>query len=935
MARVRFGLALVLGIAGCTTANPNAILDGALDRPRDSGPAAERRHDGPLPDAAGTDARRDLRRDGPRPDARRDAKPDSARPDAKPDSRPADSVTIDVATPDAGCLAPSKVCYSGSASDLKPGAACRAGVSYCVAGVYGPCIGEVLPAPESCNGVDDDCDGVVDDGLGTVTCGIGACKKTVAACSNGKPAACLPGTPVAEICGNGVDEDCDGIADNGCSCVHVAPGGDDATGTGSASAPYRTIAFAISQAGTGGQASEVCVASSSATCGPLNPSTATYSEMIVMKNGVSVYGGYRYDANASTWIRPPMALGLQPDGRATQSGCVTVISGLSAQGVLFGASVSAPTTLDGFTVNAMTSSASSATAAITVAGSKGAIINNNVIAGAGAGPITYGINVDGGNGLAGTPLITSNSIVGGNGALAIGVRSFKSAPTIQDHCAVSNGNAYDAAGRCAVYGCGSSCNGATARRFIRGRVFPTSTCPVATATPSVATYAVRLEDSPGASVARNALCTSAVQGDAAALRLSGDAAGTVVRANQMLGEGATAGNTDAVGLWADGCAKAAPWIVDNALISGGSRTPGGRGDGVRAVGDCHLRVDSNQLIVGGLESANNDAYGVYCARAPGGLVASRCTILNNRDILGSAWGYPPVSAGIRCDDAACARIENNQRVSGRQGQRTFGIILGSSGTVVERNTIEAGCGTTIGIGLLSNNSYASVRNNVIGGGRCSTSGVAAGNSHGVLAVLSAGANELELHSNDVFALGQNGSCTAIALTLDTVPPCTQTPCPVPVPAPPPTGPRGVVRNNILHAGGGSGGCSKSYAVLEAIAAADPRIFENNDLWYGPGAVTALYRNEGTTDLATIAQVNALSDMTASGNLSQSPGFAAAFNFPVSPAPGPGNPPLINVKLGAGSPCIDKGTAAGAPGADFYGTARPQGAAFDIGAHEYP
>jgi len=40
------------------------------------------------------------------------------------------------------------------------------------------------------------------------------------------------------------------------------------------------------------------------------------------------------------------------------------------------------------------------------------------------------------------------------------------------------------------------------------------------------------------------------------------------------------------------------------------------------------------------------------------------------------------------------------------------------------------------------------------------------------------------------------------------------------------------------------------------------------------------------------------------------------------------------RLQAGSPCIDAGTAGGAPGTDLLGVTRPQGLGFDMGAYEY-
>ena len=97
--------------------------------------------------------------------------------------------------------------------------ACQATVPGCVNGQVPPCV-PGQPQAETCNGIDDDCNGAVDDGLGSTTCGVGACQVTVQNCVNGQAQNCVPGQPVAEICGNGIDEDCDGTPDNGCGPVN-------------------------------------------------------------------------------------------------------------------------------------------------------------------------------------------------------------------------------------------------------------------------------------------------------------------------------------------------------------------------------------------------------------------------------------------------------------------------------------------------------------------------------------------------------------------------------------------------------------------------------------------------------------------------------------------------------------------------------------------
>jgi hypothetical protein len=115
-------------------------------------------------------------------------------------------------------------CYAGAAGTAGVGA-CHTGTQTCVNGNYGACVGQMIPAAETCDGVDNDCNGQVDDGLGTISCGVGQCGNTVAACVNGHVATCTPKAPSAEIC-DGLDNDCNGVIDNG------SPGSGAACGTG-------------------------------------------------------------------------------------------------------------------------------------------------------------------------------------------------------------------------------------------------------------------------------------------------------------------------------------------------------------------------------------------------------------------------------------------------------------------------------------------------------------------------------------------------------------------------------------------------------------------------------------------------------------------------------------------------------------------------------
>ena len=91
---------------------------------------------------------------------------------------------------------------------------CRQGKSTCVAGVFGPCEGDIGPGVEVCNGVDDNCDGQIDEGFGVGQACDGAdtdlCLDDIMSCGG-----CSKGDDNIETC-NGVDDNCNGIIDADC-----------------------------------------------------------------------------------------------------------------------------------------------------------------------------------------------------------------------------------------------------------------------------------------------------------------------------------------------------------------------------------------------------------------------------------------------------------------------------------------------------------------------------------------------------------------------------------------------------------------------------------------------------------------------------------------------------------------------------------------------
>ena len=114
-------------------------------------------------------------------------------------------------------------CYTGSDSSRNVGA-CSDGRWICDAsGFPERCEGEIKPAPELCDTIDQDCDGYKDDAPGRFPnlfdpgpCTIlGVCTGGVIKCEHNKEVCVLPSTyEIDETSCDGLDNDCDGIEDD-------------------------------------------------------------------------------------------------------------------------------------------------------------------------------------------------------------------------------------------------------------------------------------------------------------------------------------------------------------------------------------------------------------------------------------------------------------------------------------------------------------------------------------------------------------------------------------------------------------------------------------------------------------------------------------------------------------------------------------------------
>ena len=768
--------------------------------------------------------------------------------------------------PDAACAGPdcddnddavysdvaAQACYGGAPGTPGVGT-CQEGTEECVAGAWTPCVGEVVPSGEACNDEDDDCDGAADEDLCDFACGIGACANTTPAClPGGLIGTCVPNAPLGldNNC-DGVDDDCDGAVDEHCvaNCVWVTPAGDDLSADGTAGLPFSTIQSAIDFAVA---PQFVCVAAGN-NCG----SNRTYNEDVGMRDGIHVYGGYESTNNTrcGSWN--------------------TRISPLSGAGVLFDATVQSTTVLDGFQIIRADSVTS---AGVTVDGAVGALLSDLYIDVTYGALVEYAYSVDVMNG--GDATIRFSQLYGGEGSReSVGVHSVGSTVHIEDNC-----DTYDAGGHCDSF-CPFPWNGNN--RGIQGRY--------QTVGPAGSeAFAVMLDTSPNSTVERNALCShTGPQG--ATVRIAGDATGTQVRGNFISGFG---GEIISAGIWLSDCDGAAPWIVDNLQITGEAADPNAEANGIRSVGDCHPVIDSNVQIAGGAEGAAQTTTGVYCGADLSG--ASDCAILGNLNILGSVFGHPPDSVGVRCDDDSCNRIANNV-ISGGGGVNVYGLWLQNSGTMVDDNYIDGGCGVQTSTGIYADDSYARIQNNHVYGGTCANVGLNGPTSWGMSVSLTASPNEVDVHSNFIDGGNARITCNSYGVGLYASALAA------------PTAPSGTWRNNIIRAGE----CTTNENFFEGDVSVDPRIFENNDL--DPyGTPTAIYVDADTAPLLLATDVDLMADVTVSGTFSADPLFV--------------NDPS-DIHLQAGSACIAAGTAAGAPALDMDGAPRDL-VAPDVGPDEF-
>jgi len=249
-------------------------------------------------------------------------------------------------------------------------------------------------------------------------------------------------------------------------------------------------------------------------------------------------------------------------------------------------------------------------------------------------------------------------------------------------------------------------------------------------------------------------------------------------------------------------------------------------------------------------------------------------------------------------------VANLVRPGSGRAEHAYGLRVLSGSVEVTQNDIYAGAsdGWAVGVEIAGNLGRVSVTNNQLFGGESETNLSAAllFSGEGVPST----APDVLVHSNLIIGGAVGQPAAGIAWFGETM-----TPFAV-----------GRIMNNIVHAGGGPLG----YAMWERSTTLDPERLEGNALWAplstGGSIRAALYYDEGSSGLARISAVNALTEHAGVDSV--------AYDCAVlDPRPG-GDPHLSST-----SACIDIGTTSEAPPIDWDGEVRPRGRGTDIGVDE--
>jgi len=254
---------------------------------------------------------------------------------------------------------------------------------------------------------------------------VGACHGGTQTCSGGVWGACmgevLPAT--TELC-NGVDDNCNGITDEGCvaDCVVVSPDGIDDTADGSLAKPFATLAaaMALASAQDGGAPKRVCVAGG-ATCGDSH--TYPLEAPLFMVNGGRVQGNYALDSSGLSYCAD------------TQPPTTTLQFTASEQGVVFDHTVTAASELSGFVIKRFSPGNSGGAAgpisAVLVKGGVGITLAGIFAIDAPSADTTYGVDIEGG----GQATLVGSAITGGQGrTAAIGIYVNGGSVNLRNNC---------------------------------------------------------------------------------------------------------------------------------------------------------------------------------------------------------------------------------------------------------------------------------------------------------------------------------------------------------------------------------------------------------------------------------------------------------------------------------------------------------------------